>query len=89
MSHIIEGGRHVEQKHCYCRCHDRVSEISGNIIWGVPRDDESAAATACDLCRWAHAVAFSTADWSRDERYTQPPKSAIDTASDAARGGAT
>ena len=67
----VDGERPVHREHCMCRCHDRTE--GGHMVSGAARDDVLAATTACDRCRWAHAVAYSTADWRNDERYMRPP----------------
>lgn len=70
--HHIAGERPVDREHCFCKCHDWTDEDNHQRS-GVKRDDEHGAVTACAKCRWAHAVAFSTANWRNDERYMQPP----------------
>jgi hypothetical protein len=67
----VEGERPFGREHCFCRCHDRLE--GEHMISGVSRDDQIAAASACERCRWAHVVAYSTVNWRNDERYMQPP----------------
>lgn len=64
--HIEGGQRTVDREWCFCACHD--SDEGGRVVAGIERDDELGAATACPRCQWAHAVAYSTADWRNDER---------------------
>lgn len=71
--HHVLGERPVSREWCYCHCHDGGDE-DGNTQGGAVRDDPAAAFMACDGCRWAHVVAFSTADWRSDERYMHPPR---------------
>lgn len=70
--HHVQGERGYDRETCWCQCHDHRDE-TGHLLCGAPRGDELAAATACERCRWAHAVAWSTARWQNDDRYMQPP----------------
>lgn len=65
------GKRPIHREHCFCSCHDWRDE-AGHHRSGVARDNEAAAHAACADCRWAHAVAFSTRDWRRDEANMRP-----------------
>ncbi len=69
--HHVAGERPFDRETCWCKCHDRTED--NHLICGASRDDEMAAITACERCRWTHAVAFSTKNWRNDESCMKPP----------------